>query len=145
MIRKEDGRVRWMIEMDDLPTRSNRHRLDRMAEIFVFEEAALSGRPLGKNWVEAKRGAVELAMHHAGRSGLAIPSRQQPGVRHKSVAEFFEHFGSQARCFTNRSEAGLPGQESFTTWSPFTDSTFDIVAGLVEGERIGILCIDDED
>jgi hypothetical protein len=145
VIRKEDGRVRWMVETGDVSTRSDRHRLDRMAERFVFEEAALSGQPLGKAWIETKRGALELAMHHAGRNGLVMPSRPRPGVRHQSVTDFFAHFGAQARCFTNCSEAGLPGKESFTTWSPFTDATFDIVAGLVEGDRIGILCIDDED
>ena len=51
MIRKEDGRVRWMVETGDVSTRSDRHRLDRMAERFVFEEAALSGQPLGKAWI----------------------------------------------------------------------------------------------
>lgn len=130
----------WIIAREPYATRSARHRLDGLRQRFSPAVAALSEAFEPRHWNEVPPEDALKLMAHRGKHGIANSGFDLPPKRraHGQLDRFMARFSDQARLFLN---AQMPPQ----FWQPMTRSTFDLALGVVDGDTIGIFCIEDED
>ncbi len=165
----DEGRERWLswiVAREPYANRSARHRLDILRQRFTPAVADLAKEFEPRNWLEAEpepalRLAADRAKHGIAYNRLELPSKR---VAHAQFDRFMDRFSGQSRLFLNTRKIGIenlpldPGASreeinryenslliTFDTSQPLTQSTFDLAVGVVDGDTIGIFCIEDED
>jgi hypothetical protein len=158
-----DGWHSWLVAEELHPSRSARARLMMLAPLFETKVLARDAEFEAGNWLEiAPSDAHKLGGNRAHKglayNGFDLPERRKP---HGRYDRFVNNFSTGSRWFTNWQIASAryvqPDVEfnrecdvfdeisTGASWAPFTQSTFDMVFGVVDGSRIGIFCIQDED
>lgn len=131
------GKVSW-IWAEDLSHGSDRVRLDGLTPHFSLTGGTVTCNRLGKSWVEIDLASARMRAANVAKEGMAYSDWCfRPNVRFPAVTRFFQQFGDEARVFTN--------WNSDRSWHSVSGSTFDMIFGVVDGSRIGMICIEDED
>mgnify|MGYP003678449517 CR=1 FL=1 len=133
-------RVSWVVARD-LSTRSARHRLDALSQKMTVALSDVAD-PLGEGWQDIALADAKFLAHNFAKAGIAYAHRDKfrRGIRDSRVTGFFDQFSADGKAVTNWGH-----REGFSSGSAFTTSTMDRAFGVLDGEKTGIICIEDED
>lgn len=136
----------WLVAEEVYASGSDRARLIRLRQSFQPAVAPLFEEFTHSHWRELLVHEARVLAADRAKKGIAynamlvMPKRL---TTHPEVDAFFEAFSDTARAFVNWAPFSSDGQSGY--WAPFTQSTFDMAVGVVDGKKIGIFCIEDED
>ena len=135
----------WLVAEEVYASGSDRARLIRLRHSFQPAVAPLADEFTHSHWREVPLDEARLLTADRAKKGIAYNSFALPRrlLSHPRVNSFFADFSDAARAFTNWGE--IIGGGCSGGWQPFTQSTFDLAVGVVDGKKIGIFCIEDED
>lgn len=138
-------RLSWLVAEEVYVAGSDRARLIRLRQSYQPALAPLSDEFTHSNWRELPIDEARLLAADRAKKGLAYNSMALPKrlLSHPQVNQFFAVFSDAARAFINWGVISEDGCRA--GWQPFTQSTFDMAVGVVDGKKIGIFCIEDED
>jgi len=104
----------------------------------------LGFKPLGRAWRAVDRdGAVTLLTAMLARDLAYFTQLMLPKTARYLATSFVDLFDRHAaKCYIN---GETPSIESGRCWEPLTDSTFDAAVVILDREKIGIVCVEDED
>ncbi|WP_300554658.1 hypothetical protein [Maricaulis sp.] len=101
----------------------------------------------GSDWSDIDRSKALLLGPDRAKNGIAYNSVGLPErrVAHKSFDRFANHFSLASRWFYNWATDVSLMTSGIGSWNPVTTSTFDLCLGVVDGDLVGIFCVEDED
>lgn len=140
--KEREAGLSWIVARD-FTGGSCRSVLDRLAPSLELSLSDGFGVPIGKSWFEVTPENVLSGM--ASQSGwrTLVPSDTLIRSRRvfQSMKRFVSHFDDTCRTFSNWNRLG----QTAWTWQPVSGSTCDQTFGVVQGQRVGILCAEWED
>jgi hypothetical protein len=139
--------VSWLVCRELNPSRPDRVRLDRVRSSLDVAVARLAEDFSESDWSDIDRSKALLLGPDRAKNGIAYNSMRLPErlVDHKIFDQFANRFSPAARWFCNWT-FDLPWMTSgMGSWDPVTTSTFDLCLGAVDGDLVGIFCVQDED
>lgn len=141
----KQGWMSWIVALCPASFQPQPHRLNLLRARFNPAVGDLSPEFQPTAWQSISRAEGRALAADRIQNGLAYNSFQLPrgDRRHRTSERFFEHFSIDCDCFVNWHS--FPNDENGAHWQPFTQSTIDLAIGVVDPERIGIICIQDED
>lgn len=134
----------WLVAEEAYIAGSDRARLIRLRQSYQPAVAPLSDEFTHSHWREVSIDEAKLLAADRAKKGIAYNSMALPRrlISHPQVNRFFAVFSDAPRAFINWGEISADG---LCGWQSFTQSTFDLAVGVVDGKKIGIFCIEDED
>ena|GEM_PF-3252289 len=129
------GGLSWIV-CREYSSGSARARLDRLAPNLPLGLSSGFANPLGRGWRDEP---VDVALHRlnnwraSAKDDIFIRTRAD----YRSIKTFASYFTDSARAFCNREQISATA----SAHTPMSPATFDFATGLVEGDLVGILCV----
>jgi hypothetical protein len=134
--------------------REHTHCLDSYLLIKLESPLGLNLDFRPEHWNPINRSQGEDAAYQWAENGMAYSEgHSSKRTLLPDIDKFFQAFGDKANWYTNWNFLEESNQhnhdssqdEAGAGWFPYTNATFDFVLGVVDGGRVGILLIEDED
>jgi len=136
----------WCVVRLQHPTETARAKLETFRTGFKPAVSGLNPDFVSTHWREISSKDGRILCADRAKNGLAYnPNlyKQSARARYPKSDAFFDLFDEGACCFVNWGELSNDGRSG--SWSPMTCSTFDLAVGVVDADKVGIFCIEDED